>query len=92
MRIGIDVDDTLNNVHKRLARAANKYAKSFGKFYYNKKFREFYSDGSDWKENFNFTYPELKYFFGCHSREHHQKSTNATWCKKICSKIEENGV
>lgn len=63
MRIGIDIDDTLTDIKEQLEAAALQYAKQLGKVIKEVNCKEDKdNNGSSWKERYNFTYEELKYF------------------------------
>lgn len=63
MRIGIDIDNTLTDVQAELNLAAYNYAKKLGKNI-NKKIllEDINNDSNFYKEEFKFSYNELKYF------------------------------
>ena len=63
MRIGIDIDNTLTNVQEELNEAAYNYAIKLGKEIDTSVIKEdINNNGSFYKENFKFSYDELKYF------------------------------
>jgi len=63
MRIGIDIDNTLTNVQEELNEAAYNYAIKLGKPIDTSIIKEdINNNGSFYKQNFKFSYNELKYF------------------------------
>lgn len=64
MRIGIDIDNTLNKVQDKLNKAAFDYAISLGKKIdnYDNPLEDIKNNGDTYKKKFQFTYEELKYF------------------------------
>ena len=64
MRIGIDIDNTLNKVQDKLNKAAFDYAISLGKKIdnYDNPLEDIKNNGDTYKKKFQFSYEELKYF------------------------------
>lgn len=63
MRIGIDIDNTLTNVQEELNEAAYNDAIKLGKPIDTSVIKEdINNNGSFYKQNFKFSYNELKYF------------------------------
>jgi len=92
MRIGIDIDDTLNDVKERLEIAAFNYAKSLGKFIAlsdDKCKRD--NKGSYIKDKYNFTYEELKHFLGQIQDEIINSAIPKENASEIIKKIKELG-
>ena len=64
MRIGIDIDNTLNKVQDKLNKAAFDYAISLVKKIdnYDNPLEDIKNNGDTYKKKFQFSYEELKYF------------------------------
>ena len=63
LKIGIDIDNTLTNVQEELNEAAYNYAIKLGKEIDSSVVSEdINNNGSFYKQNFKFSYEELKYF------------------------------
>lgn len=63
MKIGIDIDNTLTNVQEELNEAAYNYAIKLGKQIDTSVIKEdINNNGSFYRQNFKFSYEELKYF------------------------------
>lgn len=64
MNIGIDIDNTITEVEEELNNAAYEYAIKLGKSINNKEVlvEDTANNGNKYKEKFDFTYEELKYF------------------------------
>ena len=64
MRIGIDIDNTLNKVQDKLNKAAFDYAISLGKKIdnYDNPLEDIKNNGDTYKKKFQFSYEELKHF------------------------------
>ena len=64
MNIGIDIDNTITEVQKELNNAAYEYAISLGKNIKNadNSIEDIKNNGDTYKEKFQFSYDELKYF------------------------------
>ena len=74
MNIGIDIDNTITEVQKELNNAAYEYAISLGKNIKNvdNSIEDIKNNGDTYKEKFQFSYDELKYFL----KNIHEKLTN----------------
>jgi len=92
MRIGIDIDETLNDVKEKLEVAAFNYAKSIGKdiVLQDDKCKKD-NKGSYIKDKYNFTYEELKHFLGPIQDEIINNATPKENVSEIIKKIKELG-
>jgi uncharacterized HAD superfamily protein len=92
MRIGIDIDDTLNDVKEKLENAGFNYAKSLGKniVLSDDKCRKD-NKGSHISDKFNFTYEELKHFLGPIQDEIINNANPKNNASNILKKLKELG-
>ncbi len=88
MIIGIDIDDTLTNIHDKLIDASFDYAKQLGKEVNVNKSHvdDSKNDGNIYQQMFGFTYAELKYFL----REIQESITETAKPRKDVRKVLED--
>lgn len=93
MRIGIDIDNTLTKVQEDLNKAAYKYAQELGKdveFYENLP-EDINNNGNFYKNNFKFSYEELKYFLKEIQEEITNKAKPRAGVVETIKKLKEAG-
>lgn len=90
--IGIDIDDTLTNLSKKLHKAALKYAKSLNKkIDKSMPLLDVNNDGNVYKKKFNFTYDELHYFLSVIQEDLMKSISPRNGVVKVLKKLREDG-
>ena len=93
MRIGIDIDNTLTKIQDELNKAAFEYAISLGKKIdnYDNSLEDINNNGDLYKEKFQLSYEELKYFLKNIQEEITKKALPRENVKKTIDKLKEQG-
>lgn len=93
MRIGIDIDDTLTDIRTQLNEAVYQYAKQLGKTIKDsqEKIQYHKNDGNQYKEKFDFSYEELKYFLKNIQEEITSKAKPRENVKEIIDQLRKDG-
>jgi len=93
MIIGIDIDNTLTDIEEELNEAAFKYAKELGKKvdFSEDIGEDSKNNGNIYKEKFNFTYNELKYFLKDIQEEIINKAKPRSYTVEIIKDLRKKG-
>lgn len=93
MRIGIDIDDTLTDIRKKLNNAAFEYAKTLNKKVINEniEINDVNNDGNIYQKIFSFSYDELKYFLGTIQENITKNAIPRKDCVEIINKLHKEG-
>ena len=93
MKIGIDIDNTLTEVHDELNKAAFDYAISLGKEIENSDIpmEEIENNGDTYKKKFQFSYEELKYFLKDIQENITNNASPRENVKEVIDKLKEKG-
>ena len=93
MNIGIDIDDTITEVEEELENAAYEYAIKLGKNIKDagNNFEDTKNNGDIYRDKFQFSYEELKYFLKDIQEEIINRAKPRVNAAKIINKLKEEG-